>query len=121
MLDIDLGPLGGRRASSVLAIVALLAWARNDPGVDDRDPRPASDAVAVAPVTGVDDADPYADDVGAGRSTMDDAAGATVAGPRPPSFLDALIPVVVLIVLLDADDRAVRHRRDRTDRCRWRC
>ena len=23
-----------------LAIVALLAWARNDPGVDDRDPDP---------------------------------------------------------------------------------
>ena len=31
---------------------------------------------------------------------MDDTSGETVSGPRPPSFLDALIPVVVLIVLL---------------------
>jgi Na+:H+ antiporter, NhaC family len=31
---------------------------------------------------------------------MDDTSGAMVSGPRPPSFLDALIPVLVLIVLL---------------------
>ena len=31
---------------------------------------------------------------------MDDTSGEKVSGPRPPSFLDALIPVVVLIVLL---------------------
>ena len=31
---------------------------------------------------------------------MDDTSGETVSGPRPPSFVDALIPVVVLIVLL---------------------
>ena len=33
----------------VLAIVALLAWARNDPGVDDRVPDP-EDAVAAVVV-----------------------------------------------------------------------
>jgi hypothetical protein len=27
-------------AIAALAIVALLAWARNDPGIDDRDPDP---------------------------------------------------------------------------------
>ena len=31
---------------------------------------------------------------------MDVSSGEKVSGPRPPSFLDALIPVVVLIVLL---------------------
>jgi Na+:H+ antiporter, NhaC family len=31
---------------------------------------------------------------------MDDTSGERVSGPRPPSFLDALIPVLVLIVLL---------------------
>ena len=42
----------------VVAIVALLAWARNDPGVDDRQPDPPSstvseavDPVPVAPTT----------------------------------------------------------------------
>jgi hypothetical protein len=41
----------------VLAIVALLAWARNDPGVDDRDPDPpqgtevVTDADTVPPMT----------------------------------------------------------------------
>ena len=29
----------------VVAIVALLAWARNDPGVDDRQPDPPSSTV----------------------------------------------------------------------------
>ena len=32
------------------AIVALLAWARNDPGVDDRDPDPPTSNVIVAVV-----------------------------------------------------------------------
>jgi hypothetical protein len=31
---------------------------------------------------------------------MQDASGAEVSGPRPPSFLGALAPVVVLIALL---------------------
>jgi hypothetical protein len=30
-----------------LAIVALLAWARNDPGVDDRDPDPPQSTTTV--------------------------------------------------------------------------
>jgi hypothetical protein len=33
----------------VLGIVALLAWARNDPGVDDRDPDPPSTVIVVVP------------------------------------------------------------------------
>jgi hypothetical protein len=32
----------------VVAIVALLAWARNDPGVDDRQPDPPSSTVSEA-------------------------------------------------------------------------
>ena len=43
----------------VVAIVALLAWARNDAGVDDRQPDPPSSTVvaadvpvSVAPTTG---------------------------------------------------------------------
>ena len=35
---------------AALCIVALLAWARNDPGVDDRDPDPPSSNVVVAVV-----------------------------------------------------------------------
>ena len=34
------------------------------------------------------------------RPSMDDTAEEKASGPRPPSFLDALAPVVVLIVLL---------------------
>ena len=34
-------------AIAVAAIVALLAWARNDPGVDDRDPDPPHSTEAV--------------------------------------------------------------------------
>ena len=33
-----------------LCIVALVAWARNDPGVDDRDPDPPTSNVIVAVV-----------------------------------------------------------------------
>ena len=35
-----------------------------------------------------------------GVSSMDDTSGEKVSGPRPPSFLDALAPVLVLIGLL---------------------
>ena len=84
----------------VVAIVALLAWARNDPGVDDRDPDPPQASSPNRRSASTRRLRP-ADDVGtAGRSTMDDTSGEKVSGPRPPSFLDALIPVVVLIVLL---------------------
>jgi hypothetical protein len=33
-----------------LAVIALLAWARNDPGVDDRQPDPPTSNVIVAVV-----------------------------------------------------------------------
>ena len=36
-------------AIAVFGIVALLAWARNDAGVDDRDPDPPSTVIVVVP------------------------------------------------------------------------
>ena len=45
-------------AIAVFGIVALLAWARNDAGVDDRDPDPPSTVVVVPPPPTVVDAVP---------------------------------------------------------------
>ena len=51
---------------------------------------------------------------------MDDISGEQESRPRPPSFLDALIPVLVLIVLLTLTIVLFGIDR-RTGRCRWRC
>ena len=36
-------------AIAALAVIALLAWARNDPGVDDREPDPPTSSVSAVP------------------------------------------------------------------------
>ena len=88
----------GRRDDRGVAIVALLAWARNDPGVDDREPDPESTSSKRSWTRGAHDGRPRpADDV-----SVDDPCGrhretarrATTVVPR------RAIPVVVLIVLL---------------------
>ena len=74
---------------AALAIVALLAWARGEPGVDGRAPDPEDAAVVEQGPSEDGSTDmPVFGEVGAERE------------PRPPSLLDALAPIVVLVVLL---------------------
>ena len=91
-----------------LAVVALLAWARNDAGVDDRDGDP-EDVTEV--VTDGDTVPPQApqssptatlpsDDVGTSEHPLWTTLPGRKCPDPPPSFLDALAPVVVLIGLL---------------------
>ena len=100
MLVETTSPAGSSRAIVAFAVVALLAWARNDAGVDDRDPDPRK-----APKSSSSDDRATGTEVVARpdppttwTTQHDGRTGAS--GPRPPSFLDALAPVLVLIGLL---------------------